>query len=398
MNKRIVIAGAGIAGLSAAKAAREQDPDSSILLLEAGGQNTYTRTRLPEYISGDASLKELFPYDDAWYEKNRISFFKNTVVTGIDTEVQTVSTTNGIVEYDALVIASGSSGNIPPIPGVDKGNVFPVRTIADADRIRSLAGIGSSCTIIGGGLLGLEMAWAIRQLGCEVNVIDHNSRLLSKQIDEQGAALLSRAISQKGIKVYLNAQTREITGKGKAESVILNNGTAISTDFVILSTGVKANTQPFAASGIAIGRSIQVNNRMETSVKGIYAAGDVAEYEGKNFSIWPIALAHGKIAGHNAAGGEMCYTEIQPFTNLKIKGITMFSIGDISCKDCVAISELSLEHSRYIKFFLRNGVIIGSIVFGEASLPLRIKKAVEQKKIVAEKWESIGINDILANL
>lgn len=398
MNKRLAIVGAGIAGLSAAKAARDTDPDCSITLLEEGSQNTYTRTRLPEYISGEAVLKDLFPYDDAWYEKNRIAFYKGTKVTGIDTVIQTLTTTRGIVEYDALVIASGSSGNIPPIPGVEKENVFSVRTIADADKIRDLAGSESVCTIIGGGLLGLEMAWAIRQLGCAVNIIEHNPRLLPRQIDEQGAALLIRAISQKGIKVYLNSQTQEINGDSKAESVKLTNGTEIKSDFVILSTGVKANIAPFANSGIAIGRSIQVNKYMETSVKGVYAAGDVAEFEGKNFSIWPIAMAQGKIAGQNAAGGQMVYEEIQPFTNLKIKGITMFSIGDISCKDCIAISELSNEYGRYIKFFLKDGIIIGSIVFGEATLPLKIKKAVEQKKRVAKNWESIGINDILENL
>lgn len=155
--KKIIVAGGGIAGLNAAKASRKQSPDSSITIWEEGSLNTYVRTELPDYISGEASSKELFPYDDAWYASNGIKLIKNTKITGLDGAGKILYTSKGRFEFDALVIALGSSGNVPPIPGVDLENCFTVRTITDADRIRSLSGAGRTCTIIGGGLLGLEV-------------------------------------------------------------------------------------------------------------------------------------------------------------------------------------------------------------------------------------------------
>ncbi|HPX70084.1 MAG TPA: FAD-dependent oxidoreductase, partial [Bacillota bacterium] len=353
MDRRIVIAGGGIAGLNAAKSAREQDPDCSIVILEALNTNTYVRTRLPDYISGTASYKEIFPYDDSWYEKNRINLKKDTRITGIDAAHKTIITDKGNYDFDSLVIALGSSGNIPPIPGAKLENCFPVRTVADADKIRSLSCGGKICTIIGGGLLGLEMAWAIRQLGCDVNVIHNSGRLLPKQIDEEGAKLLYKAISNKGINLYMNAQVQEIGGENRAEYVRLDSGTVVKSDFVILSVGVNANTQPLKDSGINMGRSVAVDKYMETNIEGIYAAGDVAEYNGKCYGIWPIAVEQGKIAGTNAAGGKLEYSEIHPFTSLKIKGITMFSIGDVFSEDSLSIAEADFESGRYIKLLIK---------------------------------------------
>lgn len=398
MSKKIVIAGGGISGLNAAKAAREQAPDSGIVILEEGINNTYVRTRLPDYISGEASLKEIFPYDDNWYNTNNIVLHKDTKVTGIDANKKIVITSKGVFEYDSLVIALGSSGNIPPIPGADLDNCFPVRTLQDADKIRRLSGQGKTCTIIGGGLLGLEMAWAIRQLGCSINIIETFPRLLPRQADEQAAALLLEAISAKGMKLYLNSQIQEVGGTGKAEYVKLKDGTEIKSDFVILSTGVRANIQPFAPSGINIGRCIVVDEHMRTNLDGVYAAGDIAEYNGKNFSIWPIAVAQGKTAGNNAAGGDAVYEEINPFTSLKIKGITMFSIGDIQSQDSEIITELDVEKGRYVKLLIKDDIISGAIIFGDSALPMKVKKAVEQKAKLPADRSSKSIKELIEGL
>jgi len=395
MDRRIVIAGGGIAGLNAAKSAREQDPDCSIVILEALNTNTYVRTRLPDYISGTASYKEIFPYDDSWYEKNRIGLKKNTRITGIDAAQKTIITDKGNYGYDSLVIALGSSGNIPPIPGAKLENCFPVRTVADADKIRSLSRSGKKCTIIGGGLLGLEMAWAIRQLGCDVNVIHNSSRLLPKQIDEEGAKLLYKAISDKGINLYMNAQVQEIWGDNRAEYVRLDSGAEVKSDFVILSVGVNANTQPLKDSGINMGRSVVVDKYMKTNIEGIYAAGDVAEYNGKSYGIWPIAVEQGKIAGINAAGGKSEYSEIHPFTSLKIKGITMFSIGDVFSEDSLSIVEADFESGKYIKLLIKEGMITGAIVFGDPSLPMKIRKAVDNRIKLPEIIEGKKINELI---
>jgi nitrite reductase (NADH) large subunit len=147
-----------------------------------------------------------------------------------------------------------------------------------------------------------------------------------------------------------------------------------------------------------IARSIAVDEHMKTNIDGIYAAGDVAEYNGKNFSIWPIAMSQGKIAGNNAAGGNLTYDEINPFTSLKIKGITMFSIGDVFSEDAEIISEFDEAASRYVKLLVKNDVITGAIVFGDSSLPMKIKKATEQKVKLPSNRSELSIKELIEGL
>ncbi len=407
MNKKIIIAGAGIAGLNAAKSAREANPDCEIMMIEASSDNTYIRTRLPEYLSGEINKTVLFPYDDNWFISNKVTIAKNKTITAINPDSKTVTVSNTTLYYDSLILALGSSPFIPPINGVEKRNVFSVRTLADAENIKALAGNGVSCTIIGGGLLGLEIAWSIKQLGCKVNIVEHNPRLLPRQADAKASELLINAIQKVGINVYLNAQVEEICGEECVDSVRLKDKRIIASDIVILSTGVKANVDVLKDSGIDIGRAVKINEFCQTNIPSVYAAGDIAEFNGFNYCIWPISIAQGKVAGHNAALENLSannnlaeknkYTDIKPFTNLKIKGISMFSIGDISTnqQEVFSIDEAS---NKYINFFIQDNHIKGAIAFGEPSLTLKIKKAVDQNKSIISQNNEIAFDDIINSL
>lgn len=379
MQKKLMIIGAGIAGLSAAKSAREADSNCDIKILESGNSNTYIRTRIPHYISGEASLKEMMPYNDEWYIKNNINLIKDIQVTAIDINNKEVLTNKSSYNYDALIIASGANPFKPPIRGIDLSNIISIRTIDDANNAINLSKNSKTCTIIGGGLLGLEMGWSINQLGCKVNIVEHNDRLLPRQTDHIASSLLLEALESRGINVYLNAQTDEFIGANAVDGVKLRDGRVIDTDFVILSTGVRANISPFDGSGLDIGRAIRVDEHMRTNIEGIYAAGDVAEFNGNNFCIWPIAVSQGKVAGSCAVGKHLTYEDMKPHTQLKIHGITLFTIGNIYCENCNSLERLNKAGSKYMKFFLEDGRIKGAIVFGDSSLPLKVKKAVENK-------------------
>ncbi|MFZ5352917.1 MAG: NAD(P)/FAD-dependent oxidoreductase [Bacillota bacterium] len=399
--KKLLIIGGGIAGLNAAKTAREADNECEIIILESDNTNTYIRTRLPEYISGEIDKASLFPYSDEWYKDNRIKLINNHVVTAVDVLRRVVLTSRESFQYDSLVIAAGSNPFKPDISGIRKANIFSVRTIEDSELVRKLAlsEERTVCTIIGGGLLGLEMAWAVKQLGCNVNVVEYGSRLLPRQMDELGSGLLLDAIKAKGINVYLNAQTEEFIGHKEVEAVRFKNGAVLKTDFVLLSTGVRANIAPYAGI-VNTEKAIVIDDFCETSVPGIYAAGDAAQHEESNFCIWPVAIAQGKVAGHNAVSfGSSSYKRIrynsfQPFTNLKIKGITAFSIGDIADENCEILHSYNEEAKKYIKLYIRNCVIVAAIVFGDSTTTLKIKKAVDQKKPIS----SCNINEILDSI
>ena len=398
MGKNIVIVGAGIAGLNAAKAARDNDKNCNIILLGIENTNTYTRTRIPHYISGEATLNEIMPYNDQWYINNKITFFKNTKVIDIDAISKKVITDKDSYDYDFLVLASGSSPFKPSIKGIELDNVLTIRSINDADIVKELSKKRKICTVIGGGLLGLEIAWSVKQLGCDVNIIEHNPRLLPRQTDEECSALLLDSIEEKGIKVYLDAKTEEFIGKEKIQQVKLKDGRIIDTDFVILSTGVRPNVSAFLNVGLDIGRAIKVNEYMETNIDGIYAAGDVAEYNGKNYCIWPISVSQGKIAGSNAAGGRITYDDMKPHTQLKIKGISLFTIGDVFCESCNVFHFLDKKSKKYIKFLLKDNIITGAIIFGEPSLSMKVKKAVENRTVLSTPSSPVNVDELVKSL
>ena len=398
MSRNVLIAGAGIAGLNAAKAARDNDPDCIINMIEQSSNNTYTRTRLPEYISGEIDSKTLFAYNDDWYKNNRINLIKDTKILDLNTADKIIITEKNNYSFDSLVITTGSISNVPKLPGIDLKNVFSIRTINDADSIKNFPNNNATCSIIGGGLLGLEIAWSIKQLGFNVNILDHNNRLLSKQIDEKCSQLLLDSITAKGINVFLNASTKVLTGTEKVESIQLADNREIPTDIVVFSAGVTSFVSPFTSSGITIEKAICVDNKMKTNIDGIYAAGDVASFNGKNYSLWTIAMAQGKIAGANAVGKNVEYVEISPFTNLKIKGISVFSIGNVFDKECSEVFSLDEDQNKYIKLLIKDNIISAGMSFGEPSVVLKIKKAVEQKTILPEGYTNMTVSDIINKL
>ncbi|MCQ1530310.1 NAD(P)/FAD-dependent oxidoreductase [Lutispora saccharofermentans] len=221
-------------------------------------------------------------------------------------------------------------------------------------------------------------------------------RLLPRQTDHTASSLLFEALSNKGMNIYLNSQTEEFIGKTIVEGVKLKDGKIIETDFVILSTGVRASIGPFKDAGLDIGRAITVNELMETNVENIYAAGDAAEFDGNNYCIWPIAMSQGKVAGCNAAGKKLKYEDMKPFTQLKIHGIALFTIGNIFAEDCDVLEEFNKDDRKYVKFFVKDNIIIGAVVFGDAALPSKVKKAVENK--VRLSLDKFSIEELIKSI
>ena len=271
--------------------------------------------------------------------------------------------------------------------------MFTLRTLKDAIEIKRYAEQSKRVVLIGGGVLGLEVGNSLRKTGHSIFVVEFFPRLLPRQMDKEGAEILKTQMEKMGFAFFLGAKTREITGDEKVKSVILDDGTIIDCDMVIISAGVKPNAELADKLGIKCNKGIPVNDGLETEIKDIYAAGDIAEHRGICYGIWPAAEEQGKTAGINMSGGSAIYTGTLPSNVLKIAGINLISAGDIDPdKNLESIVQKNGESFIYRKLVIKDNYIAGCILYGNIDVWKKIKKAMDEKKDISriktdlEKW------------
>jgi nitrite reductase (NADH) large subunit len=373
MNKYIII-GDGAAGANGAEAIRAHDTDGSITVFTREVHPFYYRPRLPEYISGEVTLESMTMRNAAKAEALRLDFHPGTDVSAIDPAGRTVTAGGKTYPYDALLLAAGSHCFIPPVPGSDKQGVFSLKTIEDADAILAAAKNAlehkQKAALIGGGLLGLEAAHALIKLGLTVEVVEFFDRLRPRQMDAEGAAILQGILEKMGYVFHLGVQAKEITGTIEndaiAGGITLNNGGSVQAGMVLFSSGVRPNLALAEAAGLAIDKGVTVDDEMRTSVAGIWAAGDIACYQGRPGGIWPVAMTQGKCAGASMAGAGKPYQPQVPSTSLKVAGVSLTSAGVIDAAGNAALQEIRcVNGDNYRKIVLEDGVIKGYIFLGD---------------------------------
>jgi nitrite reductase (NADH) large subunit len=376
-----LIIGNGVAGTTAAESIRRHDNSGNITLISNESLPFYYRTRLPEFVAGLISEQQLLAKKAEWYVKQDMRLVSNRQVIGIDPQSQTVSVDQKEqIPYDLLLLATGSHSFVPPIPGADRTGVFTLRNIDDARAISAFAAHVERVVVIGGGLLGLESGQALRTLGKQVTVVEFFPRLLPRQLDGEGAARLKQIMETKlGFSFRLAARTIEIAGKESVKGVVLEGGEILPCEMVILSAGVRANLDLAITLGLDLDKGIRVNERMETSKVGIFAAGDVAEFGGQPPSgIWPTAMQQGKVAGTIMAGGTDVYSGTTMANKLKVAGIDLAAAGDIDADNHYE-AHITATDSTYKKIVTDNKTIIGCILLGDTSDYGRLTKAITEK-------------------
>ncbi|TAL25664.1 MAG: NAD(P)/FAD-dependent oxidoreductase [Nitrospirae bacterium] len=391
---KYVIIGNGAAGTAAAAGIRKIDNESEIIIASDEAYPFYSRIRLIDYLAGETDEKGLVIYKDEWYEKNGIKLLLNTAVSGIDNnKKEIIIPSGGRLKYDKLLIATGGVSFVPPIPGADKKGVFTLRTLKDAIEIKNYAEQVKKVVLIGGGVLGLEAGNSLRKTGHSVAVVEFFPRLLPRQMDREGAEILTSQLVGMGFSFYLGAKTKEIFGDDKVRGVRLEDGTIIDCDMVIISAGVRADSELADESGIKCGKGVPVNDRMETEIQDVYAAGDVAEHKGICYGIWPAAEEQGKIAGVNMAGGNAVYGGTTPSNILKVAGIQLIASGDIDAEGKLeSIVKKNKESFLYKKLVLKDNTITGCILYGDLSGWKKIKSSIDKKRDIGpirqelEKW------------
>ncbi|MBF0112277.1 MAG: NAD(P)/FAD-dependent oxidoreductase [Desulfamplus sp.] len=407
--KQYLIIGNGIAGTTAAEEIRKHDQDGEILLVTNESLPLYSRIRLPDFLCGKIGEKELLIKNQDWHDKHKIRLLTETQIEKIDFNNKKASQGSNYFEFDALLLAVGSRAFIPPVKGCDQGGVFSLRSINDATSIIKKLTLNKNLknktaqpsesspnsetinkekkevVVIGGGLLGLEAAAAMLHSGIGVTVVEFCDRLLPRQLDYDGAKLLQVSLEKMGINFKLGEATEEILGKihdgaqrlasvlkkvkfkPQVTGVKLKSGEILKADAVLFSAGVRPDLSLVVNSDIKVDKGVMVNAQMETSISSIYAAGDVAEYDGVNFCIWSEAMEQGRVAGINMAGGDAQYKNIPPSNMLKVAGIALASAGEIDVDgkmDCDIVSTESI-YKKIVKD--KNGKIVGCIMIGDTT-------------------------------
>jgi len=365
---RLVIIGNGVAAITTARFVAEQDPSTEILIYTDEDYLYYSRPRLIELVAGQVSPEELVVYPEEWYTQRGITNFLGHPVTAIRPETRQVVIGDGeTVSYDRLLIAAGASARVPPIPGSDQEGVYTLRTMANALTLRDKAEAVKQAVILGGGLLGLETARALRAHQVDVTLVEILPHLLPRQLDVAGGDLLQAMIEKTGIHFITGDTADAIQGNGQVTGVRLASGKVLPAEMVVISAGIQPNVELAQEAGIVCKRGIVVDNHLCTSTPDIYAVGDVAECVGRVWGIVPAALAQARVAAARILGKEATYQDIVPSTTLKVTGIDVTSMGEIqpTGEGFREVCYTNPEAGVYKKLVLRDGHIVGAILMND---------------------------------
>jgi len=387
---RVVIIGNGGAGISAAGEIRKNMPDAEIAIVCDEPYYHYYRPRVIEYLAGKASVDDITVRKKEWYDKNSISFLSGTRVTKIDADGKKIKISPGEdIIYDKLIIAAGARSFLPPFPGASSKGVFTLRTVKDADKILEYSRDRKKGVIIGGGLLGIESGAALAARGKDITIIEFSDRLLPRQLDGPGSGALTGMLEKKGIKFLFPRKTSGIdkTEGGKLR-INFENGEPVETDFAVVSAGIRPDLSLTGGTDIKADRGIMVNELMETNVKDIYACGDIAEYKGRVYGIWPAAAEQGSACGRAIAGKGPPYNGTVMAAKLKVAGINLASAGKTEAGE--GEKELTEKSGEvYKKLVVKNDVIKGAILLGDTGSYVKVQKYIKSGEDASGQFDVI---------
>lgn len=367
-NRHYVIVGGGIAALSAAEAIRRRDKTGTITMLSAEDCLPINRPMLTKNMTIAARVKDsLTVKQPEWFQENEIKIRLSTPIAAIDPAKKSVVLRDGAtLYYDKLIYALGAECFVPNIPGREQHGVFTIRHLSDVLDIWSDLPRAKTAVVIGGGVLGLEAAAELKKARLSVTVLEMAPKLMSRQLDDETSAYLIKTSANYGIQILTGVNIAGIEGNGTVSGVRLDDGTVFPADLVVISCGIRPNTEHAVSAGIACGRAIMVTAYMETNLPDIYACGDCAEFEGTNFQLWAEAAEQGRIAGANAVGDRVKYVPVPYGASFEGMNTSLYSIGDVGKGDKpYKLVEFHNEiENSFCKYWFSGNRLCGGILCG----------------------------------
>jgi NADPH-dependent 2,4-dienoyl-CoA reductase/sulfur reductase-like enzyme len=395
-----VIIGAGPAGVIAAETLRKIQPDSSVTIIGDESEPPYSRMAIPYYLIDHINEKGTYlRKSDSHFADAGIDVVRDRV-SSVDTKNKKLSLEDGSsVDYDKLLIATGSHPIRPPISGMDLPGVLSCWTLEDGRNIAARAKKGSNVVLMGAGFIGCIILEALASRGVNLTVIEMEDRMVPRMMDQNSGNLIKKWCQDKGVTVYTSTRVESIKEDGKSLKVALDSGETVDADVVISATGVKSNIQFLEGSGIETEFGVLVNNRLQSSDADVYAAGDVCQ--GKDFStgeysvqaIQPTAADHGRIAAMNMMGKETIHQGSINLNVLDTLGLISSSYGLWMGVDGGDSAELyDPERYRYISLQFEDDVLVGAQSLG-LTQHVGVLRGLIQSKIKLGKWKDHLMKD-----
>jgi nitrite reductase (NADH) large subunit len=385
--RKLVMIGNGMAGVRTIEEILKLAPNKfEITIIGQEPYPNYNRIKLSNILQGDTNFEDIIINPLDWYKENNIKLLSGEAAVKIDTEKRIVFTDcDRQLDYDELIIATGSNSFILPIPGADKQGVSGFRDIKDCEMMIKSASEYKKAVVIGGGLLGLEAARGLLNLGMSVDVVHLMPNLMERQLDSIASTMLKKELEAQGMNFLMEKETVEILGDEHVTGLRFKDGSEIEADLVVMAIGIKPNTAIAKNSGIYVNRGIVVNDFMETSIPHIYAVGECAEHREIVYGLVAPLYEQGKVLA-NRISGEVSepYQGSITGTQLKVAGVDLYSAGEIfedsSTKGIMVYNEYD---GVYKKILIRDSRIVGMVLYGDTKDSTKLFRMLTKKEDIS---------------
>ncbi|MGG0736831.1 nitrite reductase large subunit NirB [Niallia taxi] len=390
--KKLVLIGNGMAGVRTIEEIVKRDAETfEITIIGDEPYPNYNRIMLSNVLQGKTTINDININDWDWYKDNHINLLTGEKAVCIDKDKKEVITDKQqILAYDELIIATGSSAFILPVPGSDLDGVIGFRTIADTEMMMEAAQNYKKAVVIGGGLLGLEAARGLIDRGMEVHVVHLLPTLMEMQLDAAAANLLKKDLEAQGMKFLMEKQTAEIYGEKRVQGLKFTDGTSVECDLVVMAVGIRPNVAIARVAGLEVNRGIVVNDHMITSDPSIYAVGECAEHNGIAYGLVAPLYEQGiALAEHITGGQGKGYQGSVLSTQLKVAGCDLFSGGKIHEDENTQAIIVHDQFSKlYKKILVTDNKIVGVVLYGDASDGNRLFNMLKKQADISEYTSS----------
>lgn len=386
-KEHFVILGGGTAAYNAARSIRFRNDTCKITMISNEAFLPYNRPMLTKAMMANFTDNQMAIEKQEWYKNNKIKLLLNTTVVAIHPDKKEIVLNDETINYDKCIYALGATCFVPPIQGHDLQGVVAIRSISDVKHINQILPSIENVVVIGGGVLGLEAAWELAKAKRKVTVLEMMPQIMPRQLDEGASEIIENSLSKNGIELHTNVKIVEIKGEVKAQSVVLEDGREFRADLVIVSAGVRANIELAKQAGVEVDRAILVNEKMETNIEDLYACGDCAEYNGINYSLWSEATEMGKIAGANAAGDNLIYTNVNGALTFFGLNTSLYACGDNGKNPNTLYKTVEMKDNQkgtYEKLYFANNNLCGIILIGDLKKMKELTLALEEQRSFAK--------------